>query len=219
MIRLSYLLLFGDSEDIPVWDSGADLQYGLMNNTDNLPDLAYGRIPVDTLTEANRVVNKIIAFEQSPPVNAAFYSNFTIASYFQCCRNSPTAQGTDMRSFLETSELVRNACKPKARPCSASTTPTQPMPMAMRRSTTPNRYYNGALLPADLRASSGFAWNGGAPMWSTRFNAGRMLISHRDHGGTSGWGDPSLQHQQPAQPDVMAHSPACSTASTAPAGA
>ena len=31
LIRPSYLLLFGDTEDIAPWDSGADLQYGLMN--------------------------------------------------------------------------------------------------------------------------------------------------------------------------------------------
>lgn len=192
LIRLSYLLLFGDSEDIPVWDSGADLQYSLINNTDNLPDLAYGRIPVDTLVEATRVVNKIIAFEKTPPVNAAFYSNFTIASYFECCRNSPSAEGTDARSFLETSELVRNALQAKGKTVQRIYNTSTVYEDYTGSSTTPNRYYNGSLLPTDLRASSGFAWNGNSTNIINAINAGRMLMFHRDHGGTSGWADPSF---------------------------
>ncbi len=192
VIRPSYLLLFGDTEDIPVWDSGADLQYSLKNNTDNLPDLAYGRIPVDTLVEANRVVNKIIAFEKTPPVNAAFYSNFSIASYFECCRNAPSAVGTDARSFLETSELVRNALQAKGKTVQRIYNTSTAYEDYTGGSTTPNRYYNGSLLPVDLRASSGYAWNGNSTNIVNAINEGRMLMFHRDHGGTSGWADPSF---------------------------
>ena len=192
LIRPSYLLLFGDSEDIPVWDSGADLQYSLKDNLDNLPDIAYGRIPVDTLVEANRVVNKIIAFEKTPPVNAAFYSNFTIASYFECCRNSPSAQGTDARSFLETSELVRDALQAKGKTVQRIYRTSTAYEDYTGASTTPNRYYNGSLLPVALRSGSGFPWSGNSTDIVNAVNEGRMLMFHRDHGGISGWADPSF---------------------------
>ncbi|RIK37460.1 MAG: hypothetical protein DCC55_24180, partial [Chloroflexi bacterium] len=60
------------------------------------------------------------------------------------------------------------------------------------RSTTPNRYYNGALLPVDLRASSGYPWNGASTDIINAINAGRFLMMHRGHGGPSGWGSPSF---------------------------
>jgi hypothetical protein len=50
------------------------------------PDFAVGSIPVDTLQQANDVVDKIIDYEQNPPNNTAFYQNITFASQFQCCR-------------------------------------------------------------------------------------------------------------------------------------
>ncbi len=47
---------------------------------DYLPDLAYGRMPVDTLAQANIMVNKTIAYEKTPPQQTSFYSNMTFAS-------------------------------------------------------------------------------------------------------------------------------------------
>ena len=138
------------------------------------------------------MVAKIIAFEKTPPQNAAFYDNFTFASYFECCRKAPAAQGTDARSFLETSELVRNALQAKGKTVQRIYNTSTVYEDGYVGSTTPNRYYNGSLLPADLRASSGFAWNGNATDIVNAFNSGRMLMFHRDHGGTSGWADPSF---------------------------
>ena len=60
------------------------------------------------------------------------------------------------------------------------------------RSTTPNYYYNGTLLPADLRAGSGYPWNGSANDVVAAINAGRFLVLHRDHGYINGWGDPGF---------------------------
>ncbi|RIK24608.1 MAG: hypothetical protein DCC55_41245, partial [Chloroflexi bacterium] len=175
IVRPSYLLLLGDAEFVPTFyrttmyndSAGTDLDYSLMTLGDLVPDLAYGRIPVDTLEQAQTVINKIINYENLPPFQPAFYSNVSIASYFQCCRPDVAQDGTASRSFVETSELVRNALQANGytveRIYSTSTAyhndPNKTSYYnSSTRSTTPNRYYNGALLPVDLRASSGYPW-------------------------------------------------------------
>jgi hypothetical protein len=209
IVRPSYLLLLGDAEFVPTFyrtthyndSAGTDLDYSLMSAGDIVPDLAYGRIPVDTLAQAETVVNKIIDYENTPPAGSAFYGNVSIASYFQCCRPDVAQDGTASRSFVETSELVRNALQAQGytveRIYSTSTAyHNDPAKTSYynsaTRSTVPNRYYNGALLPADLRATSGFAWNGSATDVVNAINSGRFLMMHRGHGGPNGWGSPSF---------------------------
>ncbi|MFX1369236.1 MAG: C25 family cysteine peptidase, partial [Promethearchaeota archaeon] len=93
-----FVLLFGDSEYVPTnyvmvhKDSsvyhqeqgfiGEDLEYFTVDGADYIPDLFYGRISVDSVVEARRVVDKILTYERSPPVEAAFYNNILAASYF-----------------------------------------------------------------------------------------------------------------------------------------
>jgi hypothetical protein len=209
LVRPSYVLLLGDAEFIPPFyrttmygdSAGTDLDYSLMTNADIMPDLAYGRIPVDTLTDAQRVIDKIINYENLPPFNASFYSNVTVASYFQCCRPDVAQDGTTSRSFIETAELIRNGLLARGYTVERiynTDTAYHNNPAessyynSATRSTVPNRYYNGALLPADLRASSGYAWDGDGTDVINAFNAGRFLMLHRDHGGPNGWGDPSF---------------------------
>lgn len=47
-------------------ETAADNRYVTVDGADNLPDLAIGRLPVNTLAEAQAVVNKIVAYETSP---------------------------------------------------------------------------------------------------------------------------------------------------------
>lgn len=203
LVRPSYLLLLGDAEFIPPFyrtthygdNAGSDLDYALMTGDDLLPDLAYGRIPVDTLEQAQTVVNKIISYEGSPPTAPHFYRNITLASYFQCCRVEVAQDGVDSRSFIETSELVRNALSAQGYTVEriyTTSTAYHADYAASGRSTTPNRYFNGSLLPADLRAGSGFAWNGNAGDIVNAINAGQFLVMHRGHGSPSGWAGPSF---------------------------
>ncbi len=209
LVRPSYLLLLGDAEFIPPFyrttmygdSAGTDLDYSLMTPGDLAPDLAYGRIPVDTLEQAQTVINKIINYENLPPFQPAFYSNVSLASYFQCCRPDVVQDGTASRSFIETSELVRNALQATGyaveRIYNTSTAyhnnpNNSSYYNSAIRSTVPNRYYNGALLPPDLRATSGYPWSGSSTEIVNAINAGRFLMMHRGHGGPSGWGGPSF---------------------------
>lgn len=195
-VRPSYVLLLGDAEFIPPFyvntsgsaTTGSDYPYALLSSDDDLlPDFALGRIPVDTLDQADTVVNKVIKYEKNPPFATSFYNNVGIASQFQCCR-SGNPQGRDQRSFIETSELVRNELLNRGYGVDRIYTAT----FDGNGGNTPRRFYNGTVLPADLAAGSGFAWDGDTDDIVDAWNAGRFLFLHRDHGWEDGWADPSF---------------------------
>ncbi len=217
IVRPSYVLLLGDAEFVPPsrtdWDStmpdtcntcgdsttGSDWGYASYPHFifDIFPDFGVGRIPVDTLAEAQLVVDKIVQYESSPPflgrfAGAPFYTTSTNASYFQCCRTDVAQAGRDMRSFVETSELVRNVLLGRSYGVGRiydSNTDYQDNFVA---DTTPRRFFNGNGLPAALAPGSGFGWDGDTQDVIDAFNAGRFLVLHRDHGGNTSWGDPAF---------------------------
>ena len=198
LIRPSYILLLGDTNLIPTFEMaphtscgastvGSDWPYAVLAATTSAdttyaPDFAVGRIPAKTLTEATNVVNKIVSYEQSPPVNAGFYSHAAIASYFQCCRADVAQPGTDQRGFIQTSEFARNVLMAHGKTVDRIYIAPGPA--------TPARYFDGTLLPAEIGAGSGFPWNGSGANITTAYNAGRFLFIHRDHGGWDQWCDP-----------------------------
>lgn len=210
-VRPSYVLIMGDAEFVPTWTllgvqaiftgeesvaSGSDYLYALHPNGDlnnpGLPTFALGRIPVDTLDEADVVVDKIVAYESTPPSLDDFYQRATIASYFQCCR-AGMADGTDMRGFIETSEGMLGDLVTRGFAVDRIyNTDTAYAPASYSGATTPRRYYDGTLLPPVLRTTSGFTWPGNRTMVLNAINAGRFLVVHRDHGSQDGWVDPPL---------------------------
>jgi hypothetical protein len=217
-VRPSYLLLLGDAEHIPPWyvfrklDSegnqefiGTDYPYSVIAKAVQddaqliqLPDLAMGRIPVDTLAQATTVVNKIIAYEKNPPVSNSFYERATFASYFQCCWASKP-DGTTTRGYIQTSEQIRshmvgagyNVQRIYTTSASSYQDPEASNYYDLNtRDTTPRFYRNGTALPNAIGPNSGFAWDGDTTDVINAFNSGRFLIFHRDHGSSSGWVDP-----------------------------
>jgi hypothetical protein len=221
-IKPSYILLLGDSEFIPpfYWPRlgengveteftiGTDWPYAIWNPPDTeflplTPFFAVGRIPVDTLGQANNVVNKIIAYERTPPGSAdldPFYDRMAFAAQFQCCRTDTTQIGLAQRTFTEASEFVRarlvnlgyqvdRIYEVTVDGGCSSCDPPRP---AYTADPTPRRYYNGTPLPAAIGASSGFTWDGNTADVRTAWNEGRFLIFHRDHGWPHGWGHPEF---------------------------
>lgn len=64
-----YVLILGDVDVVPAWSISqnvTDLPYAQMDEDDWLPDLMLGRMPVASLTEAQTVVNKSVAYERDP---------------------------------------------------------------------------------------------------------------------------------------------------------
>jgi hypothetical protein len=133
------------------------------------------------------VVDKIIKYESHPPTQASFYQNVGVASQFQCCRDGGQS-GRDIRSFIETSETVRNELLNRGYGVDRIYTKT----VEGNGGSTPRRFFNGTLLPAEIDASSGFAWDGDTNDIVNAWNAGRFLFLHRDHGWENGWSNPGF---------------------------
>ena len=196
-VRPSYVLLFGDAEYVPTYQApshlnpaytiGSDYYYSILGDPHNTldylsPDLGVGRIPSDTLAEANIIVDKIITYESSPPTLDSFYQNASLASQFQCCRADVSEPGTDQRTFIEVSEFARRVLLDQGYTAQR---------IYMETGTdTPWRYWDGSLLPPDLWTDNGFTWNGSQQDIIDAFNAGRFLVIHRDHGALDQWSHP-----------------------------
>lgn len=191
----SFVLFLGDAEYVPTnyqtihyYESntliGTDLYYAAMDGAgDYLPDISTGRIPVDTLTQAQAVVNKIINYEQNPPTDPAFYNNVTVAAYFQ----DDNLDGYDDRPFVITSEEIRDFLLGKGYDVERI--------YEAPGSSNPTNYNNGSYgdgepLPAELLRSNGFAWDGNASQISAAVNDGCFILNHRDHGSVTSWGHP-----------------------------
>lgn len=217
-VRPSYLLLLGDVEFVPTFygstvfssQSATDFPYAnyptpSLGILDILPDFAVGRIPVDTLQQANTVVDKIIAYEGSPPHDADFYKKVSLAAMFQCCRlDAPKppltldpwpTDGWDGKAYVEMSELVRDELIHQGynveRIYSRETCDKYFWNQA-HKSDDPRFYYNGTPLPVDIGEGSGFAWSGSEQDVIAAFNSGRFLIMQRDHASENGWFRPKF---------------------------
>ncbi len=183
--RPSYILLFGDAEFVPTTylnGVATDLWYAAVEGTDYYPDLFIGRIPADTPAQAEVMVQKILTYEQTPPLLPSFYNNFVVAAYFQ----DDNMNGYEDRRFVLTSEEVRDYLLSQGYNgqriyCTdSSINPTH----------YNNDYYaNGEPLPAEL-LRPGFAWDGDADDIINAIQQGIFILNHRDHGMESGWGDP-----------------------------
>ena len=222
IIKASYILLLGDAEFISPFQAqrqvfdpaepryiGTDWFYAERTYVGQefptlIPSYAVGRIPVDTLQQANDVVSKIIDYEQSPPGTMfldTFYDRISLAAEFQCCRADITQEGRAQRTFTEMAEWVRPALVARGYNverlyretidtvgCPGCDPPIPPY----TGDPTPRRYYNGTALPSDIGPSSGFTWDAGNADVVSAFNEGRFLFLHRDHGWSGGWSTPSF---------------------------
>jgi hypothetical protein len=181
----SFLLLMGDAEYVPLFyrsthpydylKTGTDLYYTTLDGYDYFPDLFPGRISVDNASQAATVIGKILQYERSPISSpATFYDNALAAGYFQ----DTDYDGYADRFFLQTSEVLRDfliGSQGKSVERCYTTTP----------GSNPYCYYYGQPLPL------GLVWTGSAVQINNAIDNGVFLVTHRDHGGVAGWGDPA----------------------------
>lgn len=210
----SYILLIGDSEYIPCFhdflhhsditlpaayssemgEVGTDFNYGDIDD-DYVSDIAVGRLPVNTLTEANNIVNRIINYEKSPPdpdTYPGYYTTTTHAAYFQDDDQNDGSDGSDGfadRRFAKTTEDMyqyfnSNGYTPKRiYTCKSAVSPTN------WNSTTGHYSFEndgagGVALANELKKPT-FAWDGDKTDITNAVNSGTFLITHRDHGTRS----------------------------------
>jgi Leucine-rich repeat (LRR) protein len=214
----TYVLLIGDAEFISpyykTWHPyndycggcegyiGTDLYYATVDGNDYFPDISLGRLSVDTLAEANRRVNNIIAYERNPVVGNEFYQKVALATYFQDCNYPPCQGGNDGSANRRFAQTVEDIAIYLADPNYLNQYQVDRLYFTENR-ITPTHWSNalwnfgggpagdpGDPLPNYLRRDSGFAWDGDAKDITDAINDGRFLVIHRDHGETWGWVDP-----------------------------
>ncbi|MGA1869355.1 MAG: C25 family cysteine peptidase [bacterium] len=192
---LSYVILLGDTEDIPTfyrnhpcnWNKppgsntgqlATDLYYAEMDYSGYYTDLALGRIPVNSATEAQRVVDRIISYEQNPPTDSSFYENIILGAYFQDDYNNGQAD----RAYVKTIQELYSFFIGKGYNVQRE---------YVTNSSDPQYYMDGSPIPAELQ-KPGYPWDGSGSDIVTALNSGAILVAHRDHGGQSGWSHPGF---------------------------
>ncbi len=193
--RPYYVLFMGDSDLVPTnymnghpYDralTGTDLYYATVSGSDHVPDIFTGRIPANNASQAQMIVGKVIDYERAPPYHSGFYDNVTLAAYFQDNNNDGYAD----RRFAQTSEEAysfMNSLGYNASRIFFAKSSVDPLHWNL------GTYSNGESIPSELLRSNGFEWAGSSSNISDAFHDGSFLITHRDHGGTSGWGEPKF---------------------------
>jgi len=212
---LEYLLLLGDAEFIPLYyrtrnisdlmKQGTDLYYGCLDGDDIFADIGLGRISVDTPDEALMRIQKIIDYEADPVTDDDYYSNSHHFAYFQDSNDDGVA---DRRFALTSEEMVRwfseglegSAVTPHR--CFAAGDERNPS----RWSASPDYHFFADWwtlptdqIPDELLRENGFDWVCDKTDIAQAINSGTFFLTHRDHGGRSGWVDPNFE-----TPDVQA---------------
>lgn len=188
MPALYYLLIIGDHDDVPAHSSlleithVTDFFYRCMDN-DYTPEIYSGRLSVSTPEEAINVVEKIIGYEQNPPINSAFYNNGLHCTYFQ---DKDHDSYEDTRFVITTEEVrtyVMSQGKSIQRIYNAPSTVT---PLYW------NEFYTWDTtipIPDELKKPA-FPWDGNDVKIRNSINNGVFYVLHRGHGDVSFWVDP-----------------------------
>jgi len=216
----SYFLFVGDDEDIPaqnVTGIPTDFYYADRDDpVDWVADFGYGRLSVDTSSQADSLVARIMRYEKSPTTNSDYYDDILSAACFQDGEHWDNGASTEApddianRRFCKTSEDVRNYLHDQ-----------QGYPWSQREYVAYNRvsgthpgeifpeFWNdtaqhwtfifenddppdgGVEIPASMQKPT-FPWDGNTADISSAFNNGVFFSLFRAHGSSSGWGDPDF---------------------------
>lgn len=211
----AYVLFLGDSEHIPPhyelvhpasskgvlyhggFHIGTDLFHFTVDGKDWFPDVFYGRISVDTLNEADIVVEKIIEYEKNPPNNPQFYQSISAAAQFEDVL--ATTPGKEDHPFFSRADQIRFFLRGEGYDVDRLYWDNNPGTPPL-----PSLYYNGTALPTAL-SHPNYPWNTSAGEINDAINDGRFLVYHIDHGdsrnfwnyvstnwgGSDGWHGPS----------------------------
>ncbi|MFP4471686.1 MAG: C25 family cysteine peptidase, partial [Bacteroidales bacterium] len=174
----------------PIWDGYcvSDNIFADVNNND-MPDIIFARMTAQNEPHLQTMVSKMLDYENNPPTDANFYHKPITAlgwqteRWFQIC--SETVGGY-WREVQGKSPVRINAIY--------SGTPGTTWSTATNTSTVVNYFGPNGLgyIPATPAELGG--WSGGtAQHVINAINDGAFALQHRDHGGTTGWGEPDFQ--------------------------
>ena len=190
------VLLLGDYGDdmnnritSPIYDNYCVSDNIYADVTGNhLPDMVFARITAQNADQLEVMVNKFINYEKNPPTSASFYNTPITAlgwqteRWFQIC--SETINGFWRNSLGK---------EPHRENCIYSGN-TNTWSSATNTSTVTD--YFGPEGTGYIEATPDYlpAFDGSAGGVTDAINAGSFMLQHRDHGGETGWGEPSFSN-------------------------
>ncbi len=206
-IRPSFVLLLGDAEFVPTWtmprpilqgDMATDQPYTCMD-ADPIQDIAIGRIPVDTAEQAEWAVDRIKAYEGTPPTDCDFYRKVTLAAQFDCC----VFEGLLGQEYINptwVSEYLRNHFQAAGYSVERIYDVTEwddRMYNVLGLDSTPRFFMNGLFLgylpgSFDIAPGMGFDWDNNGNDVAEAINDGRLLVWGICHGSRGGWAAPDF---------------------------
>lgn len=203
--RLSYLLFVGNNYQVPAESvktgpTGTsvltDLQYALTakrkadSNYDFLPDIKYGRIPVNNVLEAESVFSKIINYEKNAPsANDSFYSSPLLVSEFLDYTRDGQA---DMRNCQTSYEISAQLTKIGVDPivefyAKANENPLKwGDPAAVENEDGTTSIVADPDIPEFLRKPT-YKWDVTAARIKEHLNTGTSQLYYFSHGDETGW--------------------------------
>ncbi len=196
----TYVLLVGDSEDVPPdtysgsYPCTTDNTYACVDGSDYFPDLVIARITAHTTTECGDVEDKILTYDRYPD-DGSWYDSFLSAGMFEDNNDDGIAGGaTYGRWFMETSahltDFLDNDVGMTRNTAWCTNSGEHDHYYYAANYTYPHRFGEpGAEVPSwvtnlwvsDAQATAAI---------STAINGGVSIVQHRDHGSVTSWGDP-----------------------------
>lgn len=174
----------------PIYDDycKSDHIYSDVNNN-NMADIVFARITAQNQSQLSTMVGKFLSYERTPPVNADFYDKPITAMGWQT-----------ERWFQLCSEIVNGFWQynlgkhPVRENAIYSGTPSTVWSSNQNTSMLVNYFGPSGTgyipsTPAHLTD-----WGGNATRINNDINSGAFMLSHRDHGGETGWGEPAYSN-------------------------
>ncbi|MCF6169709.1 MAG: C25 family cysteine peptidase [Bacteroidales bacterium] len=153
---------------------------------DQLPDVVFARMTAQDENMVERMVMKIINYERNPPTNPDFYDNPVTAMGWQ------TERWFQMCSEIIAGYFENEHGKAVVRENAIySGNNSGPWSTAANTQTIIDEFGDDGL--GYIPDSPGYLsdWGGNASRINNDINSGAFLLQHRDHGSTTGWGEPA----------------------------
>ncbi len=171
----------------PIYNNycASDNIYADVDN-DHLPDIVFARMTAPDANMVERMVMKAINYERNPPTNPDYYANPITAMgwqterWFQMC--SEIIAGY-FENEHDKSPVRENAIY--------SGNSSGPWSTATNTQTIIDEFGDEGL--GYIPDTPGYLsdWGGNATRINDDINSGAFLLQHRDHGSTTGWGEPA----------------------------
>ncbi|MEA2042845.1 MAG: C25 family cysteine peptidase [Bacteroidota bacterium] len=160
---------------------------------DDIPDIAFARITANDASQLETMITKFINYESSPPTSADFYNHpisalgWQTERWFQICSE---AIGGFWKNGLGKNPVAINKIY--------DGTPGTTWSTATNTSAVVDYFGPSGLgyIPAQPNELGGNEYwdSGSATAVTNAINNGSFILQHRDHGGETGWGEPSYSN-------------------------